>query len=278
MKKNSELKLVYKYMSFDTLKVILDNNSLLLTDIQKSNDKTELKLIYSILWEVFLEEFNKVNPKYMERNFPEEEFRKFYKNNTDFINKAEKSLHTQYVTCFSSLGDMLSQWRGYGSDGKGISMGFEEIWFKNLSPEYYFDKVRYNHKKQKAVVRKDIEVVVRMIRRYVKENGTIEGFDVLQFQTAYNALLLKGSLIKHPFFKEERESRLCFWHTNNLKEKNLPLKKNAIKEIIIGPKCEIRKEDIEKLLDKHNVNCVVKFSVGHGIYVDSENQSKKESK
>lgn len=276
--KKSEMKLVYKYTSFETFKDILENDSLLLTDIKKSNDRTELKLIYNVLSEVFIEEFNKANPKYMERNFPEKEFRKFYNENTTFINKAETTLHTQYVTCFSSSGDMLSQWRGYGSDGKGISIGFDENWFKYLSHEYCFDKVRYNHKKQKAVVRKNIKTIVRKLRSHVKENGTMEGFSVTQFQTAYNELLLKGVFIKHPFFKEERESRLSYWHTNNLERKNLSIKKNAIKEIIIGPKCTIKKETIEELLDKYNVSCVVKFSAGHGIYVDSENQNKKESK
>lgn len=171
MGKNSKTKLVYKYTSYKTLEKNLKNNSLLLTDIQKSNDNTELQLIYKVLKDVFEEEFNKKIPKYMEQNFPKEEFIKFYEKNTDFINKAEKALHIQYVTCFSSSGDMLSQWRGYGNDGEGISIGFDEAWFKGLSSDYLFDKVRYNSRNQKAVVREEIESIIRTIRQYVKEKS-----------------------------------------------------------------------------------------------------------
>ncbi|WP_209421538.1 DUF2971 domain-containing protein [Melaminivora jejuensis] len=30
-----------------------------------------------------------------------------------------------FVTCFSSLGDRLSQWRGYAANGTGVSIGFK---------------------------------------------------------------------------------------------------------------------------------------------------------
>jgi len=31
---------------------------------------------------------------------------------------------SSYITCFSRNGDLLSQWRAYGNDGKGVSIGF----------------------------------------------------------------------------------------------------------------------------------------------------------
>lgn len=31
---------------------------------------------------------------------------------------------SSYITCFSRNGDLLSQWRAYGDDGKAVSIGF----------------------------------------------------------------------------------------------------------------------------------------------------------
>lgn len=42
-----------------------------------------------------------------------------------------KSAHA-YVSCFSSEGDLLSQWRGYASDGMGVSIGFDHDLFREL--------------------------------------------------------------------------------------------------------------------------------------------------
>ena len=58
----------------------------------------------------------------------------------------------------------------------------------------------------------------------------------------------------------------------------LPLKKTAIKEIIIGPKYPEEKKTIEELLAKCNLHCTIRYSAGHGIYVDSENQRRNDSK
>lgn len=41
-----------------------------------------------------------------------------------------------YVACFSEHGDLLSQWRAYGQDGEGISIGFDcEYLFKCLATQ-----------------------------------------------------------------------------------------------------------------------------------------------
>ena len=33
-------------------------------------------------------------------------------------------IRSSYITCFSRNGDLLSQWRAYGDDGRGVSIGF----------------------------------------------------------------------------------------------------------------------------------------------------------
>lgn len=88
----------------------------------KSNDKSELQLMYGLVKDVFIEEFCNDKPKYINKHFPLDDFKKFLDINTYGINPSEQSLCTQFVICFSDNGDMLSHWRGYGDDGKGVSI------------------------------------------------------------------------------------------------------------------------------------------------------------
>ena len=131
MSTNEKPKIVYKYVgSINILESILKNHSIRLNDIQESNDTTELKLIYSIIKTVFYEEYEKDKPLYLEKYFNKQQFEDFYIQNTKYINQIENVIHTQYASCFSRYGDLLSQWRGYADDGKGLSIGFSTKYFK----------------------------------------------------------------------------------------------------------------------------------------------------
>lgn len=262
----------YKYTSLKTFKAIIESKSLRLTDIQKSNDRSELELIYGVVKDVFKEEFEKDKPQYIKNYFPSSNFDKFYKENTYHIDAIENKIHTQYVTCFSSEGDMLSQWRGYGEDGKGVSIGFDVSAFPQ-NEFYKFGKVEYSLRKQKALIRKDVKNIVRDIRAYVKEHKTIDGYPAQSFMVRYNSLLLKAAFVKNHFFHEEKEWRYCFWYSRIHDFETIELNSHSIREIIIGPKCKYTKADLEEILNSNGfTGCTITYSKGHGIYVDSENQ------
>ena len=85
---------------------------------------------------------------------------------------------------------------------------------KSVYPEDVFTigHVEYSKRKQKALFRKEAESIVRQVRAYVKANKTINGFDWNQCRLQYHhALLSKGVYVKHPFFFEEKEWRICLW-------------------------------------------------------------------
>ena len=270
-KKNVEI--VYKYTSFETFKNIISEKELWLFDIQYSNDTSELKLIYKIVKDVYDEEFLKDKPKYIDQYFPKAEFDKFFEKNTGHINSIEPVLHTQYVTCFSEQGDMLSQWRGYGEDGKGISIGFDTKLFKR--DDFQFDKACYSLRNQKALIRNEVKDEIKKIRAYVKGNKGIEGYKAKEFMLSYNSMLLKAAFIKNSFFHEEKEWRLCYWYSKKPDKEIFKFGPEIIKEIIIGPKCASTKEEIEAILSYNAYKGVkVSYSTGHGVYVESGNQNK----
>ena len=50
-----------------------------------------------------------------------------------------------FLTCFSQASDLLSQWRVYGNDEKGVAIGFNAELFNDFSHgSYYLTKVIYN--------------------------------------------------------------------------------------------------------------------------------------
>lgn len=97
-----------------------------MSDIQKSNDRQELRLFFPRLLQ------------YIEQLYARNPFAFKYKNVTDGIaimmlvrdslNYWNRRFYdgefSNFVVCFSEKPDVLSQWRGYADDGKGCSLGF----------------------------------------------------------------------------------------------------------------------------------------------------------
>ncbi len=108
---------VYHYCSVETFFQIVTNHTLRLSDIEKSNDFMEKKwAIQQCLLHI---ENNLDNPAYPCSTRPDlatsllrELKHRFEQFNTMIL-----------ASCFSSERDLLSQWRGYGDNGYGISIG-----------------------------------------------------------------------------------------------------------------------------------------------------------
>lgn len=110
------------------------------------------------------------------------------------------------VASFSEDGDVLSQWRAYGADGQGISVGFSatllEIDGKNA--DFILGKCIYNRNQQYAICfsfwasilsHLDVQDLVAMAPNEIIEK--VETF-----------LYTVGIFLKHPAFLDEREWRL----------------------------------------------------------------------
>jgi len=121
-----EDRILYHYCSNTVLESILKNKQLWMSDIANSNDYNEIRILTPRL-------FYMIEDLYRNQEFP---FKYKEHNNIEgiveiltdvsqFINSTyDSGFLTSFVACFCEKGDVLSQWRGYASDGKGCSVGF----------------------------------------------------------------------------------------------------------------------------------------------------------
>lgn len=89
-------------------------------------------------------------------------------NRTAYITQISKD----YVCCFSEEKDLLSQWRGYGSDGNGIAIGFNAQLLRKLDingSRYKFIKVIYDNEKVYENIRSYMEKQMITILDDIKE-------------------------------------------------------------------------------------------------------------
>jgi hypothetical protein len=111
---------------------------------------------------------------------------------------------TVFVASFSEIDDLLSQWRGYCPNGKGVSIGFRSKDLNAASQVQHFRLVRVAYDRQVAelVATELVEKSLRMRQ----EDQTIEPIAVAEF-FAFQLSLIAPAL-KHESFSEEREWRI----------------------------------------------------------------------
>jgi hypothetical protein len=135
--------------------------------------------------------------------------------NSDILDKMKKNIdllykNEKFVTCFSKNGDLLSQWRAYGNNGKAISLGFE---FSDL--EDSFDKdltgshIEYDEETQLHSIEEYIKFIIKFYKKKQDKydwkdpdfNNQVAKFIVTFFNNVIHSF-------KHPSFIDEREYRL----------------------------------------------------------------------
>ena len=275
-------KLLYHYCSVETFFNIITNQTLRLTNIQYMNDAKELHYGLDLL----------------------EEADDVYK-----IKNEDRDYIEIYAMCFSEEGDLLSQWRGYGNNAEGLSIGFDFSILKDKNelniPRDSKSNTHYLHNLQQVTY--NLEEQKRKITEFLNIDKTDNSFLVEQ----WNKLV---SSLKNPNFAEEKEWRLisninhslitnhkdenlsfCVnnknlvpyidrkftdlfniskWknppHSNSRKWAEFENQLSPIKHIIIGPSCKLDKITIKKFLNLHDMP----FSEKH-ISIDNSKLSYK---
>lgn len=296
---------LYHYCSVNTLISIIENHNIWLSDAEKTNDYTEMKWLFSKFQEVIDEDVLSYQTIY------DNELLKIVKETA--CNAVENLLSKQalisknsksFLICFSEARDLLSQWRAYGDDGKGVAIGFNTEVLKIFmqDPFYKLTKVIYKS-----------EDILRFLHMAIDDplkwaiDGCIdrEGRSYDKENLKYNILTLMLSIWQESFvykndkFYEEQEWRIFrklqsdnyssddgvddygyadfidgFFKDNNdvrggftrsaMKFRGVgddmrvyfelgfeKQKKDIIKEIIIGSKCQIDDLDLRLLLAKN---------------------------
>ena len=118
---------LYHYTTFENAKKIIDTNECWFTNVHFLNDSSEFNYARSI----FEKTLN--SPEGKERIFAALEPYGYLTSDLlpDILNEVENLLEEakhgdsqSYIFSFSERGDQLSQWRGYGRNGDGVSIGF----------------------------------------------------------------------------------------------------------------------------------------------------------
>ncbi|WP_230397362.1 DUF2971 domain-containing protein [Novisyntrophococcus fermenticellae] len=247
--------LVYHYCTVEALMNILKNRSIRLSDMEKSNDYAERRWMQ----EMIAEEFCHLMPDAYEK---QREFRACFQSFTE-----QKNL---YAACFSEKPDLLSQWRAYAMDGRGVAIGFEKTAFNEAAnPAVRFLKICYDQEKERVYARTQAEEIYRLLGNGLSMKEVV--------CAVYGKTEVELSVMKNPAFEEEQEWRICLaaapeactvpshikegfclspvriYYSNYRLISYIELefskkKDRMVKEIILGPKCRLEKRDVQMCL------------------------------
>ena len=249
-----EVDTIYQYLKYPIFEVMVKNKTIRLSDIRNSNDTTELQLRFELFKKAFISAFERDKSKDISL-ISKADLIKLLDENTDYIKQYEDKRNTEFVSCFSENGDLLSQWRGYAQgiytnrndlckllETKaigdrvdirkyktygGVAVGFSLKKLQSIVENYdtfTVDKVRYTENRQVALFRSAADDIIRDIRNYIHINKSLDGYNWNYCAIKYQDSLIKqGVYAKNDFFKEEKEWRLCMWgsYSPNKVEYNL---------------------------------------------------------
>lgn len=254
---NMKDKIIYHYCSMDSFFGIITNKNIRLSDAYKTNDYTELEWIFSII-EYSMTDVLKTEFVYS--------LRKSYR-------KWLESYFRPHIACFSKDGDLMSQWRAYANDGKGISIGFNRRYFESIkildNKEFEILDVIYHHKKQEKLLKNLFSIIgtekLKILEEIYINKGNNNYFEEIMLASA---LLRYGMTFKNETFSEEKEVRLIHGFDKIAAEPDMfeyrvkqddlisfveiPLDVESnylpIKEVILGPNCKVNPKNMEHFL------------------------------
>lgn len=322
-KKPSNDKL-FHYCPEATFEIILQNKTLRLSDITKSNDTAELKWITRVIQPAFDAAYKAARSKKFYNKIDQATWDYLVEHSVKDWFDDQYRYYSYYVLCFSTEDDLLSQWRGYADDAQGISIGFDIKTLKKTTSgrEGVLDlkKVVYSNPNQRSAVRRiadqfiktlkadinsgDFDKKVKELEDSYRKQGLrtivtpVNGLMMQYFNSIFNEIFDNAVVFKNPFFREEKETRLCYRvsndHDSKVKDmlndyayfmpfgvtkkgqsyvdlcfedgvkKGLPI----ISSVTLGPKCKKTEGDIKALLTKNGFE-IAKIDVNKskGTYV-----------
>lgn len=214
---NNTPNIVYHYCSLESFLSIINHSTIRLTNISKSNDKDEIRYCFNSFEKTLRVTCKEFTDKYIKNK----DIISFF-NNIRYDELVSKAVLNDsliyYVTCFSTESDLLSQWRGYANDGKGVAIGFYTKSFLNAKDlkNVKFNKITY-----------DMDEVESELHDYIM-NKLLTAFKEAKrksncfiYENAINdiisGMVYNAIFYKNPAFKEENEWRLVFYPFGNIR-------------------------------------------------------------
>jgi hypothetical protein len=195
---------LYHYTDAAGLLGILSTRKLWATDVHFLNDEQETTYAQGLFRDAVEAMSNPVLDPLHRLHGDEHAIHTFSRYKEYVVNELNLPRFGIYVTCFCESGDLLSQWRGYGSD-HGYSVEFNSGTLVNsfdgletYPPATGLYRVLYGNDAAKAILPNALDAVSAF-------NLNHPGV-----KAEYAALVLSSMLatVKHPGFAEEREWRM----------------------------------------------------------------------
>lgn len=180
---------IYHYTSNEGFLGITQTKTLWASKLHYLNDSTEFAYAIRLVRETL------ENRSKLERG----PWNKFYGMALKQMGSIE-NVHV-FVACFSEVGDLLSQWRGYCPNSVGYSVAFGEAQMQDSMQRQEFRLVRcvYDEDLQGAIVKELIDSAAESIDKTSAFSAA---------QQLVNRIPEVAPAFKHPQFSEEREWRL----------------------------------------------------------------------
>jgi len=194
---------LYHYTSLDAINGIVESKSLWPTDIRYFQDAAEMR--HTAEWLRF-EIGQRIEQKATNA--------KLLGQFREWLSHRLTSGHMLFVVSFTANGNLLSQWRGYCSHGKGISLGFDPNHISKCAQKQAFQMTRciYDSNEKRQIVAKIIDAIEAVAQERgenkdaSKRHPSQSFYDV--FEEVEGDLLRIAAAIKHNSFKEEQEWRV----------------------------------------------------------------------
>ena len=277
---------LYHYCTVETLKAIIENKTLRLSDISKSNDSKEIDFLFDEYCKWVINSKDNQNDSLM------------YANSIKFFKKEQLDCTTFLVLCFSRKEDDLHMWNCYGNEGVSIEFDEDNLkdYFKNTIgvgvDEELNEKIVNLKSSPIKMELKDVKYYnSKTIVNYFKDrrlNSNVKDF---------SKIINDSPFCKNKFFKCEKEVRLVFvWIHNSelpnylsfldrgiIKEKicfksisndkyshkmviDIPIQTKLIKSIRLAPNCKMTIKDIKELLFINGIEDDIEIQNSSGTY------------
>jgi hypothetical protein len=190
--------LLYHYTNLDGLQAILSSGDIRLTNSLYCNDEAEMIHGLKLAREtIAAEQSGTTDPK--RRSYLDELQRR----------SMEDKMQPVYIACFCEAGEKLSQWRAYGANGTGVTLGFAPGEFSYITgPDcppniglMRFWKVFYPKATQQKIIRSAINYYPAFEPAATPPDWARWTWEAIQFFIP---------TFKHEHFQEEQEWRLIF--------------------------------------------------------------------
>lgn len=191
---------LYHYTSLGGVIGIVSSQTLWASDIRYMNDSAELRHTSDL-----------VRGEVEQRIGDGHDHPRLLNAFIDWVQHRITNGHILFGASFRANGNLLSQWRGYSSVGKGASLGFNAGSIRQCAVEQNFRLGRcvYDSASQRRLIADIVDAVEELAAEYpeLSDNDSKDAFLPL-FQQLETDLLRIAAILKHPSFEEEQEWRL----------------------------------------------------------------------